>query len=307
MYSIIRLNSSTAQNYKSMTFPCLQPFLENLSTNGSLVAIGAVCSDQPIGLALADVREDTNGDYSAEVLSIFVVSSHRCRGIGTALLTAIENELYQRCCRKVLLVYRTGKPTTQALESLLQKRQWSPPQPRLLMYQATPKRMMDAPWMHKYSLPTSFSAFLWSELTKNERMIIQQKQEADQWYPESLSPFQDEEIIEPLNSLGLRYKGEVVGWMITHRLTPDTIRYTSLFIRQDFQNLGRAIPLLAKAIYLHNSSKVTKGIFVVEIENKPMCRFVKRRMAPYLTSITETRETFKLLQGNTLLALEQSA
>ena len=166
---------------------------------------------------------------------------------------------------------------------------------------------MDAPWMHKYSLPTSFSAFLWSELTKNERMIIQQKQEAEQWYPESLSPFQDEEIIEPLNSLGLRYKGEVVGWMITHRLTPDTIRYTSLFIRQDFQNLGRAIPLLAKAIYLHNSSKVTKGIFVVEIENKPMCRFVKRRMAPYLTSITETRETFKLLQGNTLLALEQSA
>jgi hypothetical protein len=32
-----------------------------------------------------------------------------------------------------------------------------------------------------------------------------------------LGPFVEEERIELLNSLGLRYKGEVVGWHITHR------------------------------------------------------------------------------------------
>jgi GNAT superfamily N-acetyltransferase len=307
MYSIIRLNSSTAQNYKNMTFPCLQPFLGNLSTHTSLIAIGAAFSDQPIGLVLANVREYTHGEYSAEVLSIFVASSQRCRGIGTALLTAMEDELHQRGCRKVLLVYRTGKPTTPILEYLLQKCQWSPPQARLLMCKATLQSIINAPWMHRYSLPAAFSTFLWSELTQDEKMVIQRKQEVEQWYPESLSPFQDEDMIEPLNSLGLRYKGEVVGWMITHRLASDTIRYTSLFVRQDFQKFGRAIPLLAKAIHLQNSSKVTNGIFAVELENKPMYEFVKRRLDTCITSITETRESFKFLQENTSLPVQQSA
>jgi GNAT superfamily N-acetyltransferase len=298
MYSLIRLNTFTATKYKVMTFPALQPLLENFVTNDSIVAIGAAYSEHPIGLALAKVGSDEQGEDSAEILSIFVAASHRCRGIGKALLTAMEDELYQRGCRKILLVYRTGKPTTPALECLLQQCQWSTPQTRLLMFQATPKRMMEAPWIHKVSLPTSFSIFLWTELTKTERMIIQHNQEIKQWYPESLSPFQDEEIIESSNSLGLRYKGEIVGWMITHRFAPDTIRYTALFVRQDFQKMGRAISLLAKAINLHNSSNIPEGLFVVDPENKFMLRFVNRHMAPYLTSTTETRGTYKSLGEN---------
>lgn len=307
MYSLTRLNTFTAQNYKTVIFPHLQPLLRNLSSDDSLVAIGAACSDQPVGLILAEVWPEEHDEYSAEVRSIFVAASHRCSGIGTALLTAMEDELRQRGCRSVILVYPTGKPTTPALERLQQKCQWSPPQPRMLVCQTTPKKMMDAPWMYRHSLPTSFSTFLWSELTKDEKRIIQRQQQAERWYPEALSPFQDEEFIEPLNSLGLRYQEEVVGWMITHRYAPDTIRYTALFVRQEFHKMGRAIPLLAEAIYLQNSSKIPLGIFVIDLENEPMCRFMRRRMSPYIISITETRSSVKLLRANTLVPLAQSA
>ena len=43
--------------------------------------------------------------------------------------------------------------------------------------------------------------------------IIDQKEK----YPAVLSPFQEEERIEPSTPIGLRYNNEVVGWMITHR------------------------------------------------------------------------------------------
>lgn len=307
IYSLIFLNAFTAQKYKVMTFPYLQPLLENLGSDSSIVAIGATCSDQPIGLVLGKVGSDEYGKDSAEVLSIFVATSYRRRGISTALLTAMEDELHQRGCRKALIVYPIGKPTTPAFESLLQKCQWSQPEPRSLVYQSTLEKIMNAPWLYKYSLPNSFSTFLWNEITEDEKIAIQNKQEAERWYPEELSPFKDEDMVEPLNSLGLRYMGEVVGWMSTHRFLPDTIRYTALFVRKDLQRMGRAIPLLAEAIHIQNSSRIPKGIFVVDLGNERMCSFMKNRMAPYMTSITETRGAVKLLQRNTLLSLKHSA
>jgi GNAT superfamily N-acetyltransferase len=298
-YSLIRLNSSTAINYNNLTFAYLQPFLKDLSKYPSIIAIGCARSGYPIGLAIASVIKYQDGDVSAELLSIFVSNDYRSCGVGTALLTAIENELYQIDCRRIILVYRTGKPTTPALEHILKKCHWSLPQTQLLICKATLNSIIDAPWIHRYTLPAVFSTFLWSELTHDERIAIQNKQEVEKWYPESLSPFQESQIIEPLNSLGLRYNGEVVGWMITHRLATDTIRYTALFVTEEFQKMGRAISLLAEAIHLQNNSNIPKGIFCVKPENQPMCGFIKRRMAPYITSTIEARETFKLLQTST--------
>ncbi|NET42698.1 hypothetical protein [Okeania sp. SIO2B3] len=46
-------------------------------------------------------------------------------------------------------------------------------------------------------------------------------------YPTSLSPFGNTPA-EPLNSLGLRYETQLVGWMVTHRVATDAIRYSTM-------------------------------------------------------------------------------
>ncbi len=110
------------------------------------------------------------------------------------------------------------------------------------------------------------------------------------------NPFLEEDKLEPLNSLGLRYQNRVVGWVITHRIAPDTIRYTQMFVYPDTQPLSRSILLLAKAIQLQVEAKqATKGTFRVDMDNKPMVKFVYRRLAPYLDEIRKAWQVSKCL------------
>ena len=101
------------------------------------------------------------------------------------------------------------------------------------------------------------------------------------------NPFTQEDKIETLNSLGLRYKDKVIGWMINHRIAPDTIRYTQMYVHPDYQPLSRSILFLAKSIGIQfrEAKEVPKGTFRVETHNTPMVKFVHRRLAPYLEEI----------------------
>jgi hypothetical protein len=158
---------------------------------------------------------------------------------------------------------------------------------------------MGAPWIEEAKLPEAFSVFSWPELTPEEREAIQQRQAGEEWFPRALTPFQAEENMEPLNSLGLRHEGHVAGWMITHRIAPDTIQYTSLFIEPALQRQGRALPLLAEAIRRHATAReeIPSGIFQVEAENEAMSKFVAHYLQPYLTSATELRRSRKALRS----------
>jgi hypothetical protein len=93
----------------------------------------------------------------------------------------------------------------------------------------------------------------------------------------------------------LRYQGQVVGWVINHRLSPDTIRYTCSFVRKDLQKMGRIISLYAEAAKRQYRANILKGIWTVPLQHQSMVNFVKRHWKPYLNSIEETRGTFKVL------------
>ena len=293
MYTLNVLNDSTAVKYEKLTFPAFRYVLRSIDSQKSVIALAASYLEQPVGLALAEIRED---DSFAEVVSIFVEPPQRCAGIGTALLTRLEEELSQRGCTKAKLSYITGKSTTPALERLLQKCNWAPPQPRMLICKGQAETIMQAPWMKRYSrIPSSYSIFAWLEITQEERQAIQQQQEAQPWVPEDLIPFLCEENLEPLNSLGLRYQGQVVGWLINHRISPDTIRYTSAFVREDLQKMGRVISLFFEAGKRQVEAKIPNVIWATPLFHKSMVAFIKNHWAPYLNSVEETRGTFKFL------------
>ncbi|MFM2303090.1 MAG: hypothetical protein RLZZ135_496 [Cyanobacteriota bacterium] len=292
MYTLTRLEQAIeASAYQSFTFPLFRPHLQVLKLESSIVAIAATDGHQPIGLALAKIQAD--GSSSAEILSIFVAPAYRRQGIGTALLRQLESELRSQGCTQLELVYTTGKPTTFALERLLTVCQWTAPQPQMLVGRAKIcSGMMQAPWM-RTAFPADYDLFSWLEITPAERTTLQQQ--AKDWIPSQLMPFQFEQDLEPLNSLGLRYQGEVVGWIITHRLSADTIRYTSGFVRPDLQKRGRYISLIANAIQIQENAQITNGIWTVPFVYPAMVSFVRQRMCSYMISIEESRISTKSL------------
>ncbi|MBO3462767.1 GNAT family N-acetyltransferase [Aetokthonos hydrillicola Thurmond2011] len=294
MYSLQILDSSTAAAYESMTFPLFRSHLQVLEPQGLTVAIGAADLGQPIGLALAEIQSD---HHSAKVLSLYVSPERRNAGIGRALLTRLEQVLSQRGCTNVSIVYMTGKPTTSALEHLLQKCHWSTPTPRMLICKSD-NRALDAPWLKIYEhLPPSFAIFPWCELTNDERIAIEKQQETNPWIPNELVPFPHEEGMEPLTSFGLRYQGQVVGWLITHRIYPDTIRYTCDWVREDLQKTGCLLALHAKAHKRQAIAKIPKAIWTVPLQHSNMVRFEEYEK-DYLTSIEQTNGSFKILNAS---------
>ncbi|MEA5564978.1 GNAT family N-acetyltransferase [Anabaena sp. UHCC 0399] len=292
LYNFVNLNSKTSLFYEKLTYPNFRPRLRNIDTDQSIVAIGVNQGSQPVGLILA---ETSHHQRIGEILSLFVIPEHRGYGLGKTLLTYIEEELAEHGCSQANLVY-VPNSTTPYLEKILKQCHWSTPQLRMLVCSAPIINMKDASWLKLAdALLSGYSIFPWMELTTQEKESIQTQQANSRWYPDILSPWTEPEIIEPLNSLGLRFQNQVVGWMITHRVAVDTIRYTKLFVREDLQRLGRAIPLLAKAIQLQLVTVAdTKAVFTIVADNTPMVKFMHKRIFPHQLSIRQSWGTTKV-------------
>ena len=90
---------------------------------------------------------------------------------------------------------------------------------------------------------------------------------------------------------------QVSGWVITHRIAADTVRYTSLFVRKELRTRNCGLLLLTESI-LRQRDLIgidSFGVFGVYFDNKSMIRFLKRSMAPYLDSVRETWGSVKIL------------
>ena len=300
MSEIQELDPSTAELFEKMTFPAFRHLLRKVSPDGPYLAFCHSILGRPSGMVLADMMDG----QTAEVLSVFVGKEFRNQGIGKALMTELEKELATRGCNRVFGIYTANKPSARGLESLLEKCGWEPPEPRQVICTSKGEdveRMMKSDWMNRYRLPKNFVIFPWTELTAEESEEIRAWPDDPPYYHWGLSPFLEEgTAFEPVNSLGLRYKDEIAGWMITTRVARDTLRYERLFVRKEFQRMGRAIPLLAESIrrqYAHEGHIPTKGgIWIAQADNMPMVQFIRKRMGPYLTSLIETKQSFKSLQ-----------
>jgi GNAT superfamily N-acetyltransferase len=292
------LNSCDIESYQQLTYPTYRDRLKHLAA-GTL-AIGVARKLTPIGLVLA---EYSAVDKSAKILSLFTVPEYRNQGIGTNLLSSIEQLVVKHGCTEISLVYTTN-PSTPHLERILAQGKWSTPETRLLMAhsnciradnEALVEYVRDI--LRRTPLPNGFTICPWDLVTATE--LTQIKHDEDTWYPKALSPCTEIEKIEHSNSLGLRYHGEIVGWVITHRSTPDMIRYTSLFVRDDLQRVGKAIPpltLLFESFLLQaQHNQVANASFVVADNNNKMLRIVNRRIGSFLSSAKYSMGTHKSL------------
>jgi len=286
-----KLTQEEVFEFSKMTFPVYGKLLTRLDPAGPYHAVGALSDGRPVGLALGKLHEEKR----SEALSVFVDKNYRCRKIGERLLSELEKIFEELNCTDIGLVYMTGRSTTPMLERLLAKRGFSDPVFRKLVCRASCKTFLPCGWdRYLKKLPAEYKIISWSEVTEADREELSRSNEKDKWIAPDLNPFNFEKDYEPVTSLAMRYRGNIAGWVINHRIAFDTIRYTCSFFRPDLQTAARIVAMYYEAVCRqHAAWPFSQGIWTIPSWHTRMIDFAKRHMAPFLTSLSETRELGK--------------
>lgn len=311
--AIVPLQASMAPAVQNMTFPAYRHLL-SLEVNvrhpddgdtRQVQPLGAVAmlGDRAIGLALAERAVDASAATST-LLSLYVDRSMRGRGVGTALVAALEDAMMGPQPLRMEAVYMTGKADATAIERVFAKRGWQPPAMRTYTLRFTIDDAERMPWFGRVPLrDRDFEMFAWGELGQAERDALIASQLAQPWIPEGLEFWRhDRAGFDPVSSLGLRYRGEVVGWTINHQLDADTTRISGAFVRDDLSRRGRLMALWTESITRMKAGGVRWITSITPHQLAPMVAFLARRCAPWATFCGETRGTHIDLPARTRAA-----
>ncbi len=286
---VYNLTAANTVELELLTFPSIQKRWQGTKQQGDLGGIVAFFNEEVVGLIIVEILPKT-----AEIISLFVNPQYHHQGIGTQLINHLEKALIKIRCPQIQVKYRVSDLTELALEPILERQQWETPKTDFLITKATIESLSQAPWVYKYPLPKKFTVFPWVELTHVEKTrIIKRKA-----YPDTLNPFSEDPRLEPLNSLGLRYQEEVIGWTINHRVDSETIRYSVMFVEEKFQRMGRGFSLLTEAVKRQIDSGIPYATAAVASNNPSMLHCVERYHKPYAMFISESRYSYKLLDSH---------
>jgi GNAT superfamily N-acetyltransferase len=292
----------------SLTFPAYRHLLDLAPTRRHLddttqptiqpIAIAAWVAGMPVGLILAEAPLEGGAvRVDPELLSLFVLPQWRSRGIAGQLVAAMEFAARERGFGQLAAVWMTGKPSIPAIEHILEKRGWKAPETRTISVRFTPEEAARTPWFQRVRLSEGrFQIVPWSDVTVAERDEIRRSHEAAPWIARGLEPWRHDSYgFDPISSLGLRYGGSIVGWVINHRMSHECVRFTCSFMRQDLSRRGRILPLYTESILRLSAAGIKECTLVTPLEYSEMAQFLRRRCASAVHFFGETRGSVKLL------------
>lgn len=285
LFVIERITSANASKFFGLTYSYLAPKLLQIEANGRIEAFGASLFDLPVGMIYANMQPEKG---VGKIESWYVMEKYRQRGAGTRLLAALELTLRNCQCRQLEIKYSKPAGLTEelAIEILLKKTGWGAPAPQNVIFRCRNGNIQHARWLDIATAFPSFQVFPWRDLTEADVQQLQQEQAESPWYPEDLSPCISDDLgfeIDPDVSLGLRYQGRLIGWMITRRLPQNTLLFFRTFICEEFQQTGKGIILYAESIKRMLRAGYTQGMFSIDVKKPELLRLLQKMLGAYIS------------------------
>ena len=298
MYRYAPLNAKTGGIFAPLTYDRYHAALS--APPPGFIAIGAYQLWQPVGLIVG--FHDTD-KQQAQLFSLTVAPKHQTKGLGTELMRQFERVVCEQGCHFIKTAYVGDNPP---LERVFIKQGWQTPAVIGIAVECNFNSFLSSPiYLVKPELPQGFEAFAWMDLTAQDRAAIQAREALPGgWYsatgiPGSVSPFVEEQFLEPRCSIGLRHEGNVVGWMIVHRLREDMLHFICLFVSAEYRrhNLGILLVMVAVQrtfeVYQPEHPDI-RGFWQFRIENKVMEQMVEAHLAPYAIDFKREKSVQKL-------------
>ncbi|MFA6914777.1 MAG: GNAT family N-acetyltransferase [Parachlamydiales bacterium] len=249
--------------------------------SGELLLLGAYAEDRLIGCLSYSVYK---GLFAADLLYISVLPEFRQQGIGLSLLNFLKEDLIQRNVHVCWAMYIKEDPFTSTLQDLFAKTGWGEPHHEII------RLFLDA-WEYvspysSYPLPKGCEIFKWTDLTDDERATLKFKDQ-QRSFPEHVSPFSTKYAIEPLNSLGIRCEGEIIAWLITHRVNKETIRFSVFYVSPEYRRTACFLELGNIAIAAQHNSPIQWAMCEINFTqgHSTWRRFAMRELAPHAKKI----------------------
>jgi len=281
--------------YKALTTPEFQPLLNRDNKLPSLMtaAIAVTYWGEPVGLCVA-TYPFALGYRAVHIHSFYIAPDHRHQKIGSKLWRETERFLKEDKCYVASFLYPDDLPSNTFFTKILLKEGWSAPEVGLTRFFFDCREFHPKWFERKQKQSSKFKIFPWSKLTKKERKLLKTKNEHSV-FDSSVSPFFDEELMDLTMSVGLRYEGDVIGWMIVHRVGKNAVRYTAFYIHPRYQFSGQAIRLLGEAIRLQQASNSPWSYFDVSMDaiDPHWKRFIDGRLKPFAQKVVHFVRTWK--------------
>lgn len=259
--------------------------------NTRIIALAAFNREELAAIALVGLYDAMP---LAELYTFNIKEHYFERQLAFDLLNKVEECAFQEGYIIINHFFRLIQPGSPIFTSTLKERQWSEPQLFMIRY-FFEAYTFHPPWFDLAPpLPKDFEEFPWFNLKQNERAALK-KEAKEGRYPSLVNPFYQESSMEPFTSLGLRKGEEIVGWIVNHKIAPDTLRYTSFFIKPEYKHKGIPIRLLMDSMKLQQKSPIKWSVFELSLNefDKSWLRFALHRLAPYAFYSDEIYRTWK--------------
>ena len=268
-----------AARFAAFTYPLMRELVET-PPDRDMVYIGATDDDgEPAGLAFG--MGGPGDEY--EMVSVYVGALYRNRGVGTALVNTLHDAFIARGYRTGVQMF-TLDADDQSYARFLMRCGYGRPVVRQLVCKTTLDLAEQTPWLIRAKVPDGYKVGLWAEATEAARADLKARKVANpELFPDTLDPFDHEKDCDPGTSVVL-YQGErIVGWIVTHILDDDTLRWTCSWVLPTIQGVGRIIPLWWEAVQRQRAhTDLPRFIWTVPMEEPRMAKFAARRMRPWL-------------------------
>jgi hypothetical protein len=189
--------------------------------------------------------------------------------------------------------YRSDWKNVETIEKMIASHGWRTPQLVRIIAETSIEKYNLAPWP-VVKLPTSYSVFNWTDLTKeDENELLSFINQGI--VPKEFDPFQHTENFFMPSCMGLKFNGHVVGWNIAYLLKDDTIEYNNLFILDTFRNKGYAIALINQSFGEQFKLKIPKATWIINAGNTPIIKIAHRIAERFLDKFVEVKGSGKKL------------
>lgn len=255
-----------------------------------LITLGLWHQENAVGVALLKIIDGL--ESFGQLVWIYIDKAFRNKGLSECLLKESISVCTKKSCTYLIAEFDSDCEGALQLEKVFSKMNDHHAESYGIACHCSTKKILSAPWVQRTMLPSDFEVQLWKDVSGEEKHALKTNGLNELNVPKELSPFRDEDIIEKLNSMVLKYKNSIIGWQMNHRISQDTIRYTAIFIKESLQPFGLILPLLGLSIQRQFSSSqlwANKAVFMVPHTMQNMEAFVEKRFKNYVDKCVEIK------------------